>query len=584
MFSGPTSKLPSRAGVTGSTPPEGGGPSCLGPDGALAFIRDSSGGLGAPDVHEHLDHCARCRVLVAEAAEVVTGAGRGGSLRALAAGERILERYAIQRYIACGGMGEVYEAVDTVLGDRVAVKTLLSTALDDQASVQRFLDEVRLARKVSHANVCRILELGMHRPSGRSEALPFLTMEFLEGETLAERLARVGRLDRDTTRRILGQIVAGLGAIHAAGIVHRDLKSENVFLVTDPGGEERAVVMDFGLARALASPTQAAWASASGSGGSWSATDGLVGTPDYMAPEQVEGRPPAPAFDIYAVGIIGFEMLTGVKPFAADTPFGRAVLRLQKPAPCPSSLVPGLPPAWDALIGSCLERDPARRFARVEEIAAALEALPPRPPGRSAGRPRKRTLAVLATLAALAAGAAVTLRPAPSPTVASPPGSPVLRYTFENALQGWMDLRYEYYLAARTRVRPSTARALEGRHALEIQIRTTTEYTTPTIGVYEQFLDRLPAGTEITYHVWFPRAEPFEGIQPYVLYHRNLDPDPIWGAQGILPISSLRPGQWNAVKLRVPADVGPDGVIEVGMEWRTNGAQTETVYMDAISW
>ena len=195
---------------------------------------------------------------------------------------------------------------------------------------------------------------------------------------------------------------------------------------------------------------------------------------------------------------------------------------------------------------------------------------------------RRGMVAFLGTL--LLAGSAALVLAHDSAPPAGSGRKPVLRFTFESSLQGWMDLRYEYYRVARTRVRPSTARAWEGRHAMEIQLKTGGDYTKPTIGVYEQFLDRLPAGTRITYQVWFPRAEPLEGIQPYVLYHRPGEAEPIWGSQGLIPIDTLRPGRWNEVHLTVPLDVGSDGVIEVGIEWQTKGPQTATVYLDAISW
>src|SRR5688572_2756054 len=159
---------------------------CLGPEDALAYVNHSR----APHDHErlstHLDRCDSCRRLMAEAAAALNGdpSAEPTPVRTLAEGGRVLSRYRIDRFIARGGMGEVYQAFDTVLGEEVALKTLLPTMLDDARSAATIQDEVRLARRVTHPNVCRILEFGLHQPAG-AESVPFLTMEFLRGENLA---------------------------------------------------------------------------------------------------------------------------------------------------------------------------------------------------------------------------------------------------------------------------------------------------------------------------------------------------------------------------------------------------------------
>src|SRR6185369_8045608 len=157
----------------------------------------------------HIDECESCRLVMAEAlrATVAMGSGSpatsaesadGGRVRTLRDGDRLGDRYRIRRFVARGGMGEVYEAEDTVLGDRIALKTLVPTALDQVDAAERLLAEVRTARRVTHPNVCRIFDLGIHRrPGPPAEAVPFLTMPFLDGETLAARIARVGRLPPD---------------------------------------------------------------------------------------------------------------------------------------------------------------------------------------------------------------------------------------------------------------------------------------------------------------------------------------------------------------------------------------------------
>jgi tRNA A-37 threonylcarbamoyl transferase component Bud32 len=373
-----------------------------------------SGPLDPQTIQLHIDDCERCRLVLAEAVRSrgADEAPAPAPFRTLSDGLILLGRYQIRRFIARGGMGEVYEAFDTVLAERVALKTLLPTALDDERAVERLAAEVRLARKVTHANVCRILEFGVYLPSGAPGAgIPFLTMEFLEGEPLSRRIATCGRLAPATISKLVADAVAGLAAVHAAGVVHRDFKSENVFLVPDGRDGERAVIMDFGLARGL------------GEAGRGSST-AAAGTPDYMAPEQVEGKPPTPAFDVYALGVVIFEMLTGRKPFAGSSPYMAALSRLHQRAPAPSDVAADISPAWDAVVGRCLERDPVRRYGRVEEIAREVQAaLGASPAPRRRGPAGRRTAAVaMAGLALLSLGAWVLWpgRPGDTPVARAP--------------------------------------------------------------------------------------------------------------------------------------------------------------------
>ncbi len=208
-------------------------------------------------------------------------------------------------------MGEVYEVRDLVLNETIALKTLVSRTLGKPVAMNRFLAEARAARRVTHPNVCRILELGFHRltsTEGRPAVhVPFLTMEFLDGEGLNARIARQGKLGAGEVATLLPQITAGLSAIHAAGIVHRDIKPQNMVVL--PGPPARLVVTDFGVARTLYPDP-------------WRHTTTgafVVGTLDYMAPEQLEGAAPATSFDIYALGVVTFEMLTGRRPCAPSS-------------------------------------------------------------------------------------------------------------------------------------------------------------------------------------------------------------------------------------------------------------------------
>jgi tetratricopeptide (TPR) repeat protein len=280
--------------------------------------------------------------------------------------EWVAHRYRVNRFLARGGMGEVYEAEDTELHIRVALKTLRAELSHDDALLWRFRREIALARRVTHPNVCRIFDLGFHdSPRGR---VAFLTMELLDGESLSRRCAR-GRLSADEALPIVEQLAAGLQAAHAFGIIHRDLKSDNVMLVPSPtGGPVRAVITDFGLARSTEGPL------ASQDSGR------LRGTPAYMAPEQVLGAKIKPAVDIYALGIVLYEMLTGSLPFQGDSPMATALLRLTRsPAP-PRRIAPEVPARWEAVILRCLEREPERRFAAVSDVPRALLGEGVRPP------------------------------------------------------------------------------------------------------------------------------------------------------------------------------------------------------------
>jgi eukaryotic-like serine/threonine-protein kinase len=286
-------------------------------------------------------------------------------------GEILGEKFKILRFVAHGGMGEVYEAEDLELHERVALKTLRPDNLQQSAALARLKREVHLARKVTHPNVCRIFDLYRHKSAG-SEEIVVLSMEFLRGETLAERIKRQGRMGLLEALPLIRQMASALGAAHEAGIVHRDFKPSNVVLVDEPTGL-RAVVTDFGLAFRATAPatehslTDASWSSAQpGEGGQ------LYGTPAYMAPEQIEGRPATIASDIYAFGLVIYEMITGVRPFQGDTPISTAVKRLVEAPPPPRKFEPTLTPACESVILRCLEREPANRFAKAQDVAKAL--------------------------------------------------------------------------------------------------------------------------------------------------------------------------------------------------------------------
>ncbi|HEX5719835.1 MAG TPA: protein kinase, partial [Thermoanaerobaculia bacterium] len=276
---------------------------------------------------------------------------------AFAPGDKIAERYSVVRFLARGGMGEVYEVEDRELRERVALKTVRGDVSRDNLAIERFRREIQLARKVTHPNVCRIFDVAFHG------GVIFLTMELLEGETLAQRLRRAGPMSTEEALPVARQIAEALHAAHQAGIVHRDLKPGNVVL-SESRGTPRAVVTDFGLAR-LESGEDAM---------TLTAHAGVVGTPAYLAPEQVEGKEITGAVDVYALGIVLYEMLTGTVPFVGDTALSVAVRRLQERPASPRVHVPGLDARWEAAILRCLERDPAARFHSAPEAVQFLTA------------------------------------------------------------------------------------------------------------------------------------------------------------------------------------------------------------------
>jgi tetratricopeptide (TPR) repeat protein len=276
-----------------------------------------------------------------------------------ASGEFLANRFRIVRFLGHGGMGDVYEAEDEEVHGRVALKTVRTEIARLPGAVERFAREIHLARKVTHPNVCRIFDISHHGE------VTFLTMELLPGETLEHRLRRTGAMQEEEALPLARQMAEGLAAAHRVGVVHRDFKPANVMLVPEDGAV-RAVVMDFGLARGGETV-----------GGGLTMRGDVLGTPSYMAPEQVAGEEITPATDVYAFGIVLYEMMTGALPFVGETALSTAVKRLREDPPAPRLKAPHLDPAWEAAILRCLARDPRQRFAGVRDAVAALAEAPP---------------------------------------------------------------------------------------------------------------------------------------------------------------------------------------------------------------
>ncbi len=276
-------------------------------------------------------------------------------------------RYRVLALLGEGGMGSVYRARDVELDETVALKMLRRDLVDKPGVIERFRREVKLARRVTHPNVARTYDIGEH------EGEKFLTMELVEGEPLSALLARERRLPLGRVVDLASEICAGLAAAHDAGVIHRDLKPDNVLLSSDG----RVVITDFGVARGSIEGTDPA------------ATMGVsVGTPAYMAPEQVRGAQDIDArADIYALGVMLFEMLTGELPWNGASAFMVAMARLDAQAPDPRSLRPEIAPGVAETIRRCMAPTPDGRFASATEVAQALAGFAP-----TGGRPMSLVL------------------------------------------------------------------------------------------------------------------------------------------------------------------------------------------------
>lgn len=284
-------------------------------------------------------------------------------------GEILKGRFRIERHVGQGGMGHVFEAFDLDLKVRVALKVIRPEIASNPAALEYFRREVRTARAITHVNVCRTYDLD--RCSARADAqdsreLYFLTMEFLDGETLAARIRREGPLATAEAQTIARQIAAGLDSAHAAGVIHRDLKPANIMLVPGQGSgtAPRAVIMDFGLARR--DPIAG--------GGSTISHGALAGTLAYMAPEQLDpGTPVSAATDVYAFGLILFEVVTGQRAYPSTNLLSGIAQRLSGSLPSAKALAPGVPEMWERAIEGCLQPEPGDRFQSAAEVIDVLE-------------------------------------------------------------------------------------------------------------------------------------------------------------------------------------------------------------------
>jgi len=267
----------------------------------------------------------------------------------LTTGSTFAERYQIIEELGKGGMGRVYKAHDTKIKEKIALKLIKPEIAKDKKTIERFSNELRLARKIRHKNICQMFDLG------EEQGTHFITMEFVEGQDLKKLIRQTGQLAIGTTINVAKQVCDGLIEAHTSGVVHRDLKPNNIMI--DADGNAR--IMDFGIARSL---------EAKGITGAGV----MIGTPEYMSPEQVEAKETDQRSDIYSLGIILYEMATGRVPFEGDTPFAIGVKHKSETPKDPKELNSQIPDGLSRMILKCLEKDKEKRYQSVDKVRSDL--------------------------------------------------------------------------------------------------------------------------------------------------------------------------------------------------------------------
>ena len=307
---------------------------------------------------------------------------------AFSPGQILAKRYRIVRFLNRGGMGEVYEADDLELQERVALKTLLPEIAGDARMVARFKQEIQLSRRIGHPNVCRVFDIERHTSADSPvESVVFLSMEFLAGETLSARIHREGRLSEAFALALLEQMAAALDAAHSAGVIHRDVKPSNVMLVPN-GTDVRAVVTDFGLARSFISDDTTR-----------TLTGQLMGTLDYMAPELLNNGAASAESDQYALGVSAWKMVSGSLPFRSEPALAERIIRSRLPAPSILSQIPDIDPNWDKSLRRALDPDPQRRFSSAGDFVAAIRGEAVSKPSYQFSMTRGRAIGITVLLA-----------------------------------------------------------------------------------------------------------------------------------------------------------------------------------------
>jgi serine/threonine protein kinase/Tfp pilus assembly protein PilF len=303
--------------------------------------------------HENPDdtlYCGRCTTPLKSSEDIDITATIEAPKEELTTGSTFAARYQIIEEIGKGGMGRVYKVQDTKVNEKIALKLIKPEIAKDKKTIERFSNELRLARKIRHKNVCQMFDLGEERGT------QFITMEYVSGEDLRSSIRRFGQLPIAKSIAIAGQICEGLSEAHRLDVVHRDLKSNNIMI--DSEGNVR--IMDFGIARSL---------EAKGITGAGV----MIGTPEYMSPEQVEGKDVDQRSDIYSLGVILYEMVTGRVPFEGDTPFTVGVKQKSEAPPNPKDINSQIPDDLNKVILRCLEKEKENRYQSAGEVRSELE-------------------------------------------------------------------------------------------------------------------------------------------------------------------------------------------------------------------
>jgi hypothetical protein len=271
------------------------------------------------------------------------------SVSGIEPGAHVAGRFVVEEQLGAGGMGAVYRARDEQLGETVALKVIAGAGLLDPAAADRFRREASAARRISHANIVRIHDIG------EEHGMLFLSMEYISGTSLAALIQRHGTLPFAQLRTIVSQICKGMQAAHEAGVVHRDLKPGNILI----DEAQQVKIIDFGLARQphLEGMT---------------ATGMILGTPEYMAPEQIRGRAVDPRTDIYALGAVMYHAMVGHPPFRGDSPISVGFAHCNEELDPPNAVKPDIPPAWSQLVVTAMAKDPSQRFDSADDLADAL--------------------------------------------------------------------------------------------------------------------------------------------------------------------------------------------------------------------
>jgi serine/threonine-protein kinase len=358
--------------------------------------------------------CAECQKEFADTSRFCPFCGAVATAGAAAdpyLGKMVSGKYKVERLLGQGGMGKVYLAHNVALDQKVVLKVLLPEYGQDPDTVKRFQHEGRAASRLRHPNVIQVMDFG-----AMEDGTLYMAMEFLPGKDLAHLIQNEFPLGDRRIARIASQILAALTEAHAQNIIHRDLKPENVMIEQRRGDPDFVKVLDFGIAKITDAKTKLTAA-------------GLVcGTPEYMSPEQAKGADLDPRSDLYSVGVITYQMVTGLLPFESDTPVGFLMKHLTEPPMPPSQRQPevDVPPELEAFIMKAISKNPADRFANAEEMREALLAAVPEAavaPRAATGAaiPRPATPAAPTAKAASSAAKPSAAKAAPKDTEAAPP-------------------------------------------------------------------------------------------------------------------------------------------------------------------